>query len=101
MASRMGKDLADDPEYQARLAAGLAEAPKATAIGPATWRARLSVVLFLLGVIAVVALGTFPELRVAGRTRRLRECTAKKCPQFGHRQLGMPTSAKAIAPPRR
>src|SRR5512136_860396 len=48
VASRMGKDLADDPEYQQRLAAGLGEVKAEAAAGPATWRARLSVVLFLL-----------------------------------------------------
>jgi anaerobic C4-dicarboxylate transporter DcuA len=59
----MGKDLADDPEYQQRLSAGLSDAPKAAATGPATWQARLSVGLFLVGVVLVVLLGTFPELR--------------------------------------
>jgi len=63
VASRLGKDLADDPDYQQRLAAGLADTAVAAAAGPATWRAKLSVVLFLIGVVLVVLLGTFPELR--------------------------------------
>ena len=64
VASRMGKDLADDPDYQRRLAEGLGDAAtSAAAAGPATWRAKLSVGLFLLGVVLVVLLGTFPELR--------------------------------------
>jgi anaerobic C4-dicarboxylate transporter DcuA len=63
VASRLGKDLADDPEYQRRLAEGLAGTTVAAAAGPATWRAKLSVVLFLIGVVLVVLLGTFPELR--------------------------------------
>jgi anaerobic C4-dicarboxylate transporter DcuA len=63
VASRLGKDLADDPEYQQRLAEGLADTTVAVAAGPATWRAKLSVVLFLVGVVLVVLLGTFPELR--------------------------------------
>ncbi len=63
VASRLGKDLADDAEYQRRLAGGLADTTVAAAAGPATWRAKLSVVLFLIGVVLVVLLGTFPELR--------------------------------------
>jgi len=64
VASRLGRDLAEDPEYQRRLAAGLVDKPAATTEGaPATWRAKLSVGIFLLGVIAVVLLGSFPELR--------------------------------------
>src|SRR5512136_842980 len=63
VASRMGEDPADDPEYQARLAGGLRDAPEAAASGPATWQAKLSVGLFLVGVVLVVLLGTFPALR--------------------------------------
>ena len=64
VASRLGKDLSDDVEYQRRLTEGLVEAPAAAAeAGPATGRAKLSVLIFLVGVVAVVLLGSFPELR--------------------------------------
>jgi anaerobic C4-dicarboxylate transporter DcuA len=64
VASRMGKDLSDDPEFQRRLAEGLVDVPVPAAEGaPATGRARLSVAIFLLGVVAVVLLGSFPGLR--------------------------------------
>ncbi|HET9598234.1 MAG TPA: anaerobic C4-dicarboxylate transporter [Anaeromyxobacteraceae bacterium] len=79
MASRMGKDLSEDPEYLRRLSQGLldaggaAPAKKAPATArsvgaaaakdPARTRPRLSVVFFLLAVITVVVLGSFPELR--------------------------------------
>jgi anaerobic C4-dicarboxylate transporter DcuA len=75
VASRMGKDLADDPEYRRRLGEGLVDAPPAAAeAAPATARAKLSVVIFLAGVVAVVLLGSFPGLRTwtdGGRTRIL------------------------------
>ena len=64
VASRMGKDLSLDPVYQRRLADGLVDAPASAAKGaPATWRAKLSVVIFLVGVVAVVLLGSYPQLR--------------------------------------
>src|SRR5512137_1017424 len=62
VASRLGKELAEDPEYQRRLAAGDVEAPVHEARPPATWRAKLSVVLFLLGAIAIVLFGSIPSL---------------------------------------
>lgn len=63
VASRMGKELADDPEYKRRLAAGEVEAPAHEARPPASWRAKLSVVLFLLGAVAIVLFGSIPALR--------------------------------------
>jgi anaerobic C4-dicarboxylate transporter DcuA len=77
VASRLGKDLAEDPEYQRRLAEGLVEAPITSgerrgmrSVGaaaaeppPATLRAKLSVLIFLIGVFLVVLLGSYPELR--------------------------------------
>jgi len=63
VASRMGKELADDPEYQRRIAAGEVEAPRHESRPPATWRAKLSVGLFLLGAVAIVLFGSFPALR--------------------------------------
>jgi anaerobic C4-dicarboxylate transporter DcuA len=54
VASRLGKELDVDPEYQRRLSAGEIEAPTRTARPPATWRAKVSVALFL---------GSVPSLR--------------------------------------
>ena len=65
--TRVGKELKDDPEYQARLAAGEIQAPKAKAAAgkpaelPKT--AKTSALIFLAGVAMVVALGLFPKLR--------------------------------------
>jgi anaerobic C4-dicarboxylate transporter DcuA len=69
VASRMGRELKDDPEYQRRLAAGeLKAATHAAAAADggkpaAPWTAKLSVVIFILAAIAIVLLGTFQELR--------------------------------------
>jgi anaerobic C4-dicarboxylate transporter DcuA len=60
----VGKDLKDDPEYQARLKAGEIPAPKADAErGPLLPSAKPSAYLFLAGVALVVLCGFFPELR--------------------------------------
>ena len=61
----IGKDLKDDPEYQARLAAGQIPAPQ---VGRASARRssprpRLSAFIFLAGVALVVLFGFFPSLR--------------------------------------
>jgi len=60
----VGKDLKDDPEYQARLAAGTIPAPKPVSerppLAPA---AKASALLFLTGVALVVIFGFFPQLR--------------------------------------
>jgi anaerobic C4-dicarboxylate transporter DcuA len=65
--TRIGKELADDPEYQRRLKAGeIAPPRKGEAKGPAKElpaSARTSALLFLLGVVLVVAAGLFPALR--------------------------------------
>jgi anaerobic C4-dicarboxylate transporter DcuA len=67
---RRGVELADDPVYRQRLAAGeiTVEEPKgaAAADGGARvtpWTAKLAVLLFLLSAIAIVFLGSFPDLR--------------------------------------
>ena len=64
---RVGKELADDPEYQARLAAGEVQLAKAkSAKGEAEKlppTAKTSALIFLTGVAFVVALGLFPTLR--------------------------------------
>jgi anaerobic C4-dicarboxylate transporter DcuA len=60
----IGKDLKDDPEYQARLAAGKIPAPKASEQRPPLKAsAKLSAYLFLAGVALVVLFGFFPSLR--------------------------------------
>ncbi len=60
----VGKDLKDDPEYQARLAAGKIPVPKAAGERPPLApTAKLSALLFLAGVALVVVFGFFPGLR--------------------------------------
>jgi anaerobic C4-dicarboxylate transporter DcuA len=60
----VGKDLKDDPEYQARLKAGLIPAPKkASERPPLQPAAKISAIVFLVGVALVVLFGFFPELR--------------------------------------
>ena len=60
----VGKDLKNDPEYQARLKAGQVPAPKVAGEGgPLKPTAKLSAFLFLAGVALVVLFGFFPELR--------------------------------------
>ena len=64
---KRGKELSEDPEYLAKVNAGLfAEQTKAKAMGTEggdTKQAKFSVVLFLLAAVTVVFVGTFPELR--------------------------------------
>jgi len=63
---RVGKELADDPEYQARLAAGEVESPRTPTQEEKIAlpeRAKASALIFLAGVALVVALGLFPALR--------------------------------------
>jgi anaerobic C4-dicarboxylate transporter DcuA len=60
----VGKDLKDDPEYQARLKAGKVPAPvSGTARAPLKPSAKISAYVFLVGVALVVLFGFFPELR--------------------------------------
>jgi anaerobic C4-dicarboxylate transporter DcuA len=59
----VGKDLKNDPEYQARLKAGQVPAPKVAEGVPLKPTAKLSAFLFLAGVALVVLFGFFPELR--------------------------------------
>ncbi|MDA8141325.1 MAG: anaerobic C4-dicarboxylate transporter [Desulfobacteraceae bacterium] len=65
--TRVGKELKDDPEYQRRLASGELLPP-----GQAKTKeerkelpkgARLSALLFLAGVLLIVAAGLFPQIR--------------------------------------
>ena len=60
----VGKDLEDDPEYQARLRSGTIPPPEPAAERPPLEpAATLSAMLFLTGVALVVLFGFFPALR--------------------------------------
>ena len=60
----IGKDLKDDPVYQARLAAGEIPAPVSAAERPPLKpAAKASAFIFLTGVALVVLFGFFPALR--------------------------------------
>ena len=60
----VGKDLKNDPEYQARLQAGLIPPPKGGGEGaPLKPAAKLSAFVFLAGVALVVLFGFLPALR--------------------------------------
>jgi anaerobic C4-dicarboxylate transporter DcuA len=60
----LGKDLADDPEYQARLKSGdVPPAKTAQQRPPLKPAARTSAFMFLAGVALVVLFGFFPALR--------------------------------------
>ncbi|MEI2396028.1 anaerobic C4-dicarboxylate transporter [Paenibacillus phytohabitans] len=68
---RKGKELADDPEYLRRLAEGLMDEGLTDQAAPEEKKnsngvpkgAKAAVLLFLLGVVSIVVLGLFPELR--------------------------------------
>lgn len=65
-----GKDLKDDPEYQARLKAGLVQPPEVISDRPLPAKAKISVAIFLLTIFVIVLAGFFPELRVIpGQTK--------------------------------
>jgi anaerobic C4-dicarboxylate transporter DcuA len=60
----IGKDLKDDPEYQARLKAGQIPAPQADDDRvPLKPSAKISAYMFLCGVALVVFFGFFPQYR--------------------------------------
>src|SRR5574341_1470485 len=60
-----GKKLSEDEEYQKRLASGVVKPPEALPAlqGKALLNARGSTLLFLAGIIVVVLIGIFPNLR--------------------------------------
>lgn len=60
-----GKKLSEDPEYQRRLASGelKPEAVPAPPTATSLRNARGSMVLFIVGILAVVLIGVFPSLR--------------------------------------
>jgi anaerobic C4-dicarboxylate transporter DcuA len=60
----IGKDLKDDPEYQARVKSGAIPPPAAAAQRPPLPAAAVpSAVIFMIGVALVVIFGFFPTLR--------------------------------------
>lgn len=66
VVGRMGKDLDDDPEIQERIRSGALPDPDAASEGvelTSTTAGRNSAIVFLLGVLAIVAFGLFPGLR--------------------------------------
>jgi anaerobic C4-dicarboxylate transporter-like protein len=70
IVTRMGKDLDEDPEVQERIASGAIEPPgggsgDAAAQLTYTKEGRNSAIVFLLGVVVIVLLGLFPDLRPA------------------------------------
>ncbi|OPJ62731.1 anaerobic C4-dicarboxylate transporter family protein [Clostridium oryzae] len=58
---KKGKELAGDPEFQARVAAGLIEdfSKKTVEEKPATKNAKISVAIFLIAMVVIVALGAY------------------------------------------
>jgi anaerobic C4-dicarboxylate transporter DcuA/anaerobic C4-dicarboxylate transporter DcuB len=63
--NRMGKELEDDPEYQARLASGALAPTGGTDVGDLTFtkEGRNAAYLFLTGVVVIVIFGLFPDIR--------------------------------------
>ena len=64
--TRIGTELADDPEYQRRVKAGEIEPPRkgtAAAAVALPKGAKTSAIIFLVGVAVVVLAGAFPGLR--------------------------------------
>jgi anaerobic C4-dicarboxylate transporter DcuA len=60
----IGKDLKDDPDYQARLKSGAIPPPQSAAQRPPLPAAAVpSAVIFMIGVALVVLFGFFPALR--------------------------------------
>jgi anaerobic C4-dicarboxylate transporter DcuA len=66
VASRLGKELKDDPEAQRRLAAsGRRDGAPGQARPKAPAQAKVAVGLFLAATVAIVLFGSFPALRPA------------------------------------
>ena len=69
IVGRMGKDLDDDPEVQELIASGKLAPPEGAGDAAAeltfTKAGRNSAIVFLLGVVLIVILGLFPDLRPA------------------------------------
>ncbi|MGH8943293.1 MAG: anaerobic C4-dicarboxylate transporter family protein, partial [Acidimicrobiia bacterium] len=68
VVGRMGKDIDEDPEIQAKIDSGELARPGAPGQAvelTSTKEGRNSGIIFLLGVLAIVILGLFPDLRPA------------------------------------
>lgn len=65
VANRMGKELEEDPIYLKKLHGGLDSLNIERKVINPTKEAKLSVILFLLGALLVVLLGSFENLRPA------------------------------------
>jgi anaerobic C4-dicarboxylate transporter DcuA/anaerobic C4-dicarboxylate transporter DcuB len=68
VVGRMGKDIDDDPEIQAKIASGELNRPETSGAKielTSTKEGRNAGIIFLLGVLAIVILGLFPDLRPA------------------------------------
>jgi len=66
VVGRMGLDIDDDPEIQAKIASGELAPPgssKEQIVLEATKEGRNSAIIFLIGVVVIVVLGLFPDLR--------------------------------------
>ncbi len=70
VVNRMWKDVDDDPEIQARISSGEIPPPTVATGGESaaskltfTKEGRNSAIVFLLGVVAIVVFGIFPDLR--------------------------------------
>lgn len=67
VTSRLGKELVDDPEYQARIADGRLQPPAEGAGASAqltfTSKGRVAALVFLGAVALIVVFGLFPDLR--------------------------------------
>ncbi len=61
--NRMGKELADDPEYKRRVAEGLVTPPSADgAAKEISSKAKLSAILFMAGLAAIILAGLFDQV---------------------------------------
>jgi anaerobic C4-dicarboxylate transporter DcuB len=68
VVGRMGKDIDDDPEIQAKIASGELARPETSGEKielTSTKEGRNAGIIFLFGVLAIVILGLFPDLRPA------------------------------------
>lgn len=59
---KKGVELADDPEFQRRLAAGELTPPRKFEASAITTQAKLSVMLFVVAIVIIVILGSSPRL---------------------------------------
>lgn len=75
-----GKELKDDPEYQARLKAGQVLPPQAIDDRPLPSTAKWSVLIFFGAIVVIVLAGFFPELRIPhGQTKSISMSLVIEC----------------------